>query len=99
MGVRLYVPAMGRFLQVDPVVRGSASAYDYARQDPINQFDLAGTYSRGGPSAILSVMFYRTLTRRVPARPKLTMITLALLSCALLALAIDVSLLLMSTGF
>jgi RHS repeat-associated protein len=42
MGVRLYVPAMGRFLQVDPVPGGSANAYDYANQDPINNLDLDG---------------------------------------------------------
>ena len=43
MGVRSYVPKLGRFLQVDPVRGGSANAYDYAYQDPINGFDLAGT--------------------------------------------------------
>jgi RHS repeat-associated protein len=44
MGVRLYVPAMGRFLQVDPVEGGSANNYDYANQDPINNFDLDGNF-------------------------------------------------------
>jgi hypothetical protein len=43
MGVRLYDPALGRFLEVDPVEGGSANDYDYAWQDPINNFDLAGT--------------------------------------------------------
>src|SRR5262245_1415720 len=47
MGIRVYRPAAGRFLQVDPAGcgaanRGSANAYDYARQDPINVFDLDG---------------------------------------------------------
>jgi hypothetical protein len=42
MGVRLYVPEIGRFLQPDPVEGGSANAYDYANQDPINQYDLDG---------------------------------------------------------
>ncbi len=42
MGVRSYVPSLGRFLQVDPVEGGSANAYDYANQDPVNQFDLDG---------------------------------------------------------
>jgi len=42
MGVRSYVPALGRFLQVDPVVGGSANAYDYTDQDPLNAFDLDG---------------------------------------------------------
>lgn len=42
MGVRSYVPALGRFLQVDPVVGGSLNDYDYAYQDPVNVTDLDG---------------------------------------------------------
>lgn len=47
MGVRLYDPTTGRFLQVDPVPGGSANAYDYANQDPLNGFDLDGRTARG----------------------------------------------------
>jgi RHS repeat-associated protein len=43
MGVRLYDPALGRFLEVDPVEGGSANDYDYSGQDPINSRDLDGT--------------------------------------------------------
>lgn len=43
MGVRLYNPATGRFLQTDPVVGGSANDYDYVNQDPCNATDIAGT--------------------------------------------------------
>ncbi|MDP3952313.1 RHS repeat-associated core domain-containing protein [Microbacterium sp.] len=45
MGVRLYSPAVGRFLSVDPVDGGSASAYDYCGADPVNCTDLAGTWT------------------------------------------------------
>jgi hypothetical protein len=45
MGVRLYSPALGRFLQVDPVPGGSLNAYEYATQDPINVFDTSGRVS------------------------------------------------------
>lgn len=41
MGVRLYNPATGRFLSVDPEVGGSPSPYVYPT-DPINTVDLDG---------------------------------------------------------
>lgn len=46
MGLRSYVPSLGRFLTPDPVQGGSANAYDYADQDPVNSFDLTGECSR-----------------------------------------------------
>jgi RHS repeat-associated protein len=42
MGVRSYDPTLGRFLQVDPVVNGSANAYDYAFHNPTSNYDLSG---------------------------------------------------------
>ena len=42
MGARPYVPALGRFLQPDPKVGGSANLYDFASQDPVNLSDPSG---------------------------------------------------------
>ncbi len=42
MGQRVYVPALGRFIQVDPVVGGSANGYDYVNQDPTSSADPSG---------------------------------------------------------
>ncbi|GIG63518.1 hypothetical protein Lfu02_78900 [Longispora fulva] len=42
MGVRVYAPALGRFLQIDPIPGGSANAYEYGGQDPVNNVDLDG---------------------------------------------------------
>nr|MBA2608358.1 RHS repeat-associated core domain-containing protein [Actinomycetota bacterium] len=42
MGVRLYDPRLGRFLQTDPIEGGSANNYDYVAGDPVNKVDLDG---------------------------------------------------------
>ncbi|MGY0066904.1 RHS repeat-associated core domain-containing protein [Streptomyces sp. QTS137] len=47
MGVRLYNPATGRFLSMDPVYGGNLNAYEYAHADPLNRFDLDGRWSWG----------------------------------------------------
>lgn len=45
MGDRVYVPAWGRFLSVDPVEGGSANDYDYAANDPVNNTDTTGRFA------------------------------------------------------
>jgi RHS repeat-associated protein len=42
MGARVYIPALGRFAQLDPKVGGSANGYDYVNQDPVNFSDPSG---------------------------------------------------------
>lgn len=44
MGARPYDPNTGRFLTVDPIPGGSLNNYDYAGQDPINNYDLSGNF-------------------------------------------------------
>ncbi|NBE82077.1 LamG-like jellyroll fold domain-containing protein [Micromonospora rubida] len=46
MGVRLYSPSLGRFLQTDPISGGSCNAYEYTCADPINLQDLDGKFIR-----------------------------------------------------
>src|SRR5487761_703444 len=45
MGVRSYVPQLGRFLQNDPRPGGSANAYAYTYGDPVNSTDLTGEWT------------------------------------------------------
>lgn len=44
MGARIYVPSIGRFLQVDLVEGGVDNNYVYPT-DPVNDFDLTGEWS------------------------------------------------------
>lgn len=47
MGARTYLPALGIFTSTDPVPGGSATDYDYANQDPVNQQDISGLFGGG----------------------------------------------------
>lgn len=48
MGARTYNVYTGRFSQTDPISGGSANAYDYAFQNPVNGSDLSGMWDRQG---------------------------------------------------
>ena len=47
IGVRVYTPDGGRWLQFDPSLTASLNAYEYAAGDPINQADASGNASYG----------------------------------------------------
>lgn len=47
MGARMYNPSTGRFLTPDPVPGGTPNPYTYP-VDPVNDYDLDGTWSLGG---------------------------------------------------
>jgi RHS repeat-associated protein len=55
MGVRSYVPQIGRFLQTDPVPGGSANSYSYVSGDPVNESDPSGESSFGLSSWLTSL--------------------------------------------
>ncbi|WP_306295601.1 MULTISPECIES: RHS repeat-associated core domain-containing protein [Clavibacter] len=55
MGARQYVAALGRFLQVDPVLGGTDDDYAYPN-DPVNSFDLTGQFAFLIPLAVLLVV-------------------------------------------
>lgn len=51
MGVRSYVPQLGRFLQTDPIRGGSVNAYAYVFGNPVNTDDLTGERAGKGLSS------------------------------------------------
>ncbi len=64
MGVRLYDPTRGRFLQPDPVPGGSANAYDYSNADPCNASDTDGMSPKCGKRKIKNGYGMRIIVSR-----------------------------------
>lgn len=54
MVVRLYDPAIGRFLQADPVPGGSCNPYDHTCQDPVNLLLRIALSDAAAADAVLS---------------------------------------------
>jgi len=77
MGARLYVPALGRFIQVDPIEGGGYNNYVWP-PDPINQHDLSGNIIQVLPVLIIGlalaailfvVAYYMRTTVSMPRLP------------------------------
>jgi RHS repeat-associated protein len=58
MGVRLYLPTIGRFLQTDPVEGGSCNSYEYTCGDPVNNTDLDGRNTKEKTMCIIEVGYF-----------------------------------------
>ncbi|WP_432990962.1 discoidin domain-containing protein [Dactylosporangium sp. CA-233914] len=56
MGVRLYSPELGRFLQVDPIPGANSNAYDYCSGDGVNCTDLDGKWGWGSIKKALNTV-------------------------------------------
>jgi RHS repeat-associated protein len=61
MGARSYIPQLGRFLQTDPIIGGSANAYAYTFGDPVNSSDPSGEYTPGWARGIGSVVAHEVI--------------------------------------
>ena len=85
MGARVYIPELGRFLQVDPEQGGALNAYVYAA-DPVNQYDINGKWvflipiivsivriiAAAAPAIVTAVKVATTATKATSTATKVT---------------------------
>jgi len=84
MGARVYIPELGRFLQVDPVEGGTANAYAYVL-DPVNQKDVNGQWFIPvilAVIAIVSIVMAVQSIKKAVKKPMPTNITIAVIDTA-----------------
>lgn len=88
MGVRLYNPATGRFLSVDPVPGGNDNPYVYPT-DPIDGFDLDGRCGLWGHNTCMSHVkkFYNEHKDAVNGALQLAVGAVALAGCSFVCAA------------
>ncbi len=89
MGARVYIPELGRFLQVDPVEGGTANAYAYAL-DPVNQKDVNGQWIPVilAVIAIISIVMAVQSIKKAVKKPTPTNITIAVVDTAAAAASV-----------
>ncbi|MFZ4668393.1 MAG: RHS repeat domain-containing protein [Microthrixaceae bacterium] len=69
LGARMYLPAVGRFLQPDPVPGGSSNAYGYTDGDPVNAFDTTGNLPDWGKWTLFGVIVLASIALTAVAAP------------------------------
>lgn len=83
MGGRVYIPELGRFLQIDPADGGTLNGYVYAL-DPINQVDANGNWIQVilAVIAIVSIVMAAKSVHTAVKNPTPTNITVAVIDTA-----------------
>lgn len=84
MGGRIYVPELGRFLQIDPVDGGTLNGYVYAL-DPINQVDANGNWIFVAVMAVVAIVSVAMAAKSIHTAvkdPTPTNITVAVIDSA-----------------